>query len=63
MDDDHGELLSLLCTRIGTIMEDASVIALTLGSQEPEVRQVQFEEVKRASASIAALAAAAEALI
>jgi len=63
MDDDNAELISLLCTRIGTIMEDASVIALTLGSQESDIRQVKFEEMKRASAAIAALVAAVEALI
>ena len=63
MEDDNAELISLLCTRIGTIMEDASVIALTLGSQEPEIRKAYFAEVKRASAAIAAFVAAGEALI
>ncbi|MCB2073060.1 MAG: hypothetical protein H6917_00915 [Novosphingobium sp.] len=32
MDEDTAELASRLCTRIGMIMEDASVVALTIGS-------------------------------
>ena len=32
MDEDTAELVSRLCTRIGMVMEDASVIALTIGS-------------------------------
>ena len=32
MDEDTAELISRLCTRIGMIMEDASVVALIFGS-------------------------------
>ncbi|MCB2059315.1 MAG: hypothetical protein R3E09_07525 [Novosphingobium sp.] len=32
MDEDTAELVSRLCTRIGMIMEDASFVALTIGS-------------------------------
>lgn len=32
MDEDNLELTARLCTRIGIIMEDASVIALTIGA-------------------------------
>ena len=60
MDDENDELINLLCTRIGSIMEDASVIALTMGKLEPEVRLTWIAELKRASASIAALVAAVE---
>lgn len=63
MDDDNAELISLLATRIGTIMEDASVIALTLGVLEPEIRLAQVAELKRVSASISGAVAAVELLI
>jgi hypothetical protein len=63
MDDDNAELINLLSTRIGTIMEDTSVIALTLGSQGSGERLARIQQLTRASASIAALAAAVEALI
>ena len=62
MDDDNAELISLICTRIGTIMEDASVIALTLGALGPEERQARFAELKLASAAISGLVAAVEIL-
>jgi hypothetical protein len=35
MDEDAHELVAQLCTRIGMIMEDASVEALTAGSLPP----------------------------
>jgi hypothetical protein len=60
--DDDAELMGLLCTRIGMIMEDASVIALTLAAADPEARLVQLAELKAASAAIAALVAAVESL-
>ncbi len=62
MDDDDTELFSLLCTRIGMIMEDASVIALTIGALERDARRAQVAELKQASASIAHLLAAVETL-
>jgi hypothetical protein len=33
--DETDELVALLCTHIGMIMEDASVVALTIGSLSP----------------------------
>lgn len=36
MDDETQELIILLCTRIGMIMEDASVVALTIGSRDQD---------------------------
>jgi len=62
MDQDNAELIGMLCTRIGSIMEDASVIALTIGAIEPGQRLARLVELKRASATIASLFAAVETL-
>ena len=58
MDEDNAELIDLLCTRIGSIMEDASVIALTLGRLPAEERRARIEDLQHASARIAAMTAA-----
>jgi hypothetical protein len=63
MDDDTEELLNLLCTRIGMIMEDASVVALTIGAREPGQRLGEMAKLETASAQIAALTAAARSLL
>ncbi|MEO7247507.1 MAG: hypothetical protein ABIW31_03555 [Novosphingobium sp.] len=38
MDDDTNELIAQLCTRIGMIMEDDSVAALTMGGLADQER-------------------------
>jgi|JI8StandDraft_2_1071088.scaffolds.fasta_scaffold73583_1 hypothetical protein len=63
MNDDNDELVELLCTRIGAIMEDASVIALTIGAVPPMERGARIRQLQRASASIAAITAAVACLV
>lgn len=58
MDDDH-ELIDALCTRIGTIMEDASVIAL---SSRGDVRHARVVDLAEAIEQMSALIAAARAV-
>lgn len=54
MDDDH-ELIDALCTRIGTIMEDAGVIALSSRRDEGQARVVDLAEaIEQMSALVAA---------
>jgi len=54
MDDDH-ELIDALCTRIGTTMEDASVIALSSRCDDRHARLMYLAEaIEQMSALIAA---------
>jgi hypothetical protein len=62
MKDDNEELMVLLCTRIGTIMDDASVLALTIRATRGGRRTATIAELQRAAESIAAFVTAAEAL-
>jgi len=62
MDDDTAELIALLYTRIGMIMEDASVIALTLGGPRSGFSEEALAELERAFASMSSLLAAASSL-
>lgn len=63
MDDDSAELIEMLCTGIGSIMEDASVIALTIRGASAEERIDRIRESQRASALIASLTAAVHSLV
>ena len=63
MDDDTTDLIARLCTRVGMIMEDASVIALTVSGIEPSNRQAAIDELEGAARQINALVAAARALL
>ncbi len=63
MNDNNDELVELLCTRIGAIMEDASVIALTIGAVPAMERNARIRQLQRASASIAAITAAVACLV
>lgn len=58
MDDDH-ELIDALCTRIGIMMEDGSVIALSSRRDEGQARVVDLAE---AIGQMSALIAAARAV-
>jgi hypothetical protein len=63
MKEDNDELVEMLCTKIGAIMEDASVIALTIRAVPVGERGARIVELQRASASIAAISAAVASLI
>ena len=61
MDEDN-ELLALLCTRIGTIMEDASAVAITAAAMDGGERTRSILQIADAASHITALANAAVAL-
>ncbi len=63
MDDHTDDLIAQLCTRIGMIMEDASVIALTVGGKSPSDRLDVIDELDDAAKRINALVAAVRALL
>lgn len=56
------EFITALCARIGMIMEDASVIALTIGGLGETQRHVAISDIAGASERIAALVNAVRAL-
>ena len=60
--DDTEELVVLLCTRIGIIMEDASVEALTIGSLPQSERSETLARLRRATVAIHRLMEGAVAL-
>jgi len=62
MDDDTLDLIVLLCTRVGIIMEDMSVIALTIRALDDEGRGAALAELRTAARNIELLVRAAEAL-
>ena len=62
MEDDTSELIVQLCTRMGMIMEDASVVALTVGGLTGKERPHAIAELEAAAERISALVAAAKAL-
>ena len=62
MDDDTEDLVIQLCTRIGMIMEDTSVLALTLPGMDPVGRRAALRKIEQAAGRIHALATAAKAL-
>jgi len=61
--DDTDELLAQLCTRIGILIEDASVVAITGAVMTADERNRVILEVADAASRIAALAEAAVSLI
>lgn len=63
MDDDTNELISLLTTRAGMMMEDISVIALSCGGQDAAVIASVLDELERSVARMGALVGAAKALL
>ncbi|MEZ5736766.1 MAG: hypothetical protein R3E09_13400 [Novosphingobium sp.] len=62
MDKDTAELVSRLCTRIGMIMEDASVVALTIGSMEEAERSDAIARLEKDARRIDKLIGAVRAL-
>ncbi len=63
MDDETQELIKLLCTRIGMIMEDASVVALTIGSRDREARLSAIAELNISAEQIGRLVKAIQSLL
>lgn len=63
MDDIDRELISLLCTKIGMLMEDYSGLALTVGSLPTDQQGAAIDLRADASTNIARLAAAAQSII
>ena len=63
MEDETQELIILLCTRIGMIMEDASVVALTIGSKDRGARATTINELNIAAEQIDRLIKATESLL
>ena len=62
MDEHTNELIAQLCTRIGMIMEDASVVALTVGGLTVKERDDAIAALEAAAERISALVAAGKAL-
>jgi hypothetical protein len=62
MDDIDRELINLLCTKIGMLMEDHSSLALTVGSQSEGEQNAAVDELTEASAKISKLTAAAQSI-
>ncbi|MEM7701745.1 MAG: hypothetical protein AAF251_07385 [Pseudomonadota bacterium] len=62
MDDINRELINLLCTKIGMLMEDHSTPALTVGSQREGEQKAAVDELAGASTKIMKLAAAAQSI-
>nr|WP_166180989.1 hypothetical protein [Altererythrobacter segetis] len=63
MDDDVDELIALLGTRIGAIMEDASVVALTIGSLKGHERSQAVVKLTSSVEIIHRLAEAVQVLV
>jgi hypothetical protein len=62
MDDDTAKLIADLYTRVGIIMEDVSIVALTLGSAAAIDRSESLKQIERAADQISKLMQAARAL-
>jgi len=58
MDEDAKELVVQLCTMIGMIMEDTSVVALTVSGLHDDQRRCAAADIQNAAARINALAGA-----
>jgi len=63
MDDETQELITLLCTRIGMIMEDANVVALTIGSRDQDARLAAIAKLDVAAEQIGRLIKATQSLL
>lgn len=61
--DETDDLVVQLCTRIGMIMEDASVAALSMARTPADHRASVIDELSRSGQRIANLAEAARALL
>ncbi|UAK25272.1 hypothetical protein [Sphingomonas nostoxanthinifaciens] len=59
MDKDIRELIVTLCTRAGMIMEDASLLAVTMLGTAPEATSAALTRLQADAATISALLEAA----
>ncbi|QJU59993.1 hypothetical protein HL653_21615 [Sphingomonas sp. AP4-R1] len=62
MDEDDAELITRLCTRAGMIMEDTSLLAVTMIGRDEGARTPSLITLSGAAFTIQALIAAAVAL-
>jgi len=62
MDPDDLELIGRLCTRVGMVMEDTSVIAITTAGHQSDRIRATLAELTTAANTIAALVGAAAAI-
>lgn len=62
MDPDVLELIGRLCTRVGMLMEDTSVIAITAAAHQSDRIRSTLAELTTAANTIAALVGAALAI-
>ena len=62
MDDDTKDLIRLLCTRAGMIMEDASTVALVLPISDDAALKGALDSLRRSTSSMSTLIDAAFAL-
>lgn len=62
MDNDTEGLVIQLCTQVGMIMEDTSVLALTVRGMDQVGQRAALRKIERAAGRIHALVAAAKAL-
>ena len=61
-DSDSQDLVDQLATRIGAIMEDSSVVALTLAPRSDPARSEDIDDLEHAAQQISALVRAIRAL-
>ena len=62
MDPNDLELINRLCTKAGTVMEDASVIAITTDGRQPDRIRAKLAELTNAANIITSLLRAAAAV-
>ena len=60
--DDTSDIIALLCTRVGMIMEDASVVALTVDPLRGKARTAALVRLEKRADEIVWLIAAARAM-
>jgi len=63
MNDIDTELITLLCTKAGMLMEDHSALALTVGSKAADEQKAALEELAQIAAKLSAIIAAAQSIL
>ncbi|MGN6358143.1 MAG: hypothetical protein ACTHLU_11785 [Novosphingobium sp.] len=61
-EDQNSDLIAQLCTQVGMIMEDASIVALTVGSTAEPKRTMDIKDLDTAIRRMSALINATRAL-
>lgn len=62
MEEIDRELIALLCTKAGMLMEDHSTMVLTMGSKTADEQKLALRELPDAAEKIRKLAAAAQSI-